>query len=153
MDRFLSNFVHNIDAKGRVSVPAAFRQVIVARGIRELFAMRSLTHPVMDVGGPDLLERFEQKMAEADPLSETYQDLSIFAYGDGTYLKSDAEGRIAMTDFIRSHTGIKDRVVFVGARDYFQLWEPDYFEAYRNEARARLLSARQGQASTARAPE
>jgi MraZ protein len=153
MDRFLSNFVHNIDAKGRVSVPAAFRQVIAARGIRDLFAMRSLTHPVMDVGGPELMERFERRMDAQDPFSEAFQDLSIFAFGDGTYLKFDSEGRIMMTDFIRSHTGIKDRVAFVGARDYFQLWEPDHFEAYRNEARERLLAFRSGAAVSARTPE
>ncbi|MCB8837864.1 division/cell wall cluster transcriptional repressor MraZ [Aurantimonas sp. VKM B-3413] len=142
MDRFLSNFVHNIDSKGRVSVPAAFRQVIAARGIRELFAMRSLTHPVMDVGGPELMERFEKEMDAEDPFAEAFQDLSIFAFGDGAYLKFDSEGRIQVTDFIRSHTGIRDRVAFVGAKDFFQLWEPDYFEAYRNEARSRLLAAR-----------
>ncbi|MEX6504768.1 division/cell wall cluster transcriptional repressor MraZ [Jiella sp. M17.18] len=144
MDRFLSNFVHNIDSKGRVSIPAAFRQVIAARGIRELFTMRSLTHPVMDVGGPELMERFERQMDGEDPFGEAYQDLSIFAFGDGAYLKSDSEGRILVTDFIRTHTGIKDRVAFVGARGFFQLWEPDYFEAYRNEARARLMAARSG---------
>ncbi len=153
MDRFLSNWVNNVDAKGRVSVPAAFRQVIATRGIRELFAMRSLGQPVMDVGGPDLLERFERQMDATSPFSETFQDLSVFAFGDGMYLKFDSEGRITMTDFVRSHTGITDQVAFVGARDFFQLWEPSRFEAYRAEARARLLAARGLVGTSAGSPE
>ena len=153
MDWFLSNYVNNIDSKGRVSVPASFRQLIAARGIRDLFAMRSLSLPVMEVGGPDLLERFERQMDTQDPFSEAYQDLALFAYGDGAYLKFDAEGRIVVTDFIRSHTGITDKVAFVGTRKYFQLWEPARFEAARSEARARLLATSPGGKASAGAPE
>ena len=153
MDRFFASYIHNIDSKGRVSVPAPFRQVIAERGIRDLFAMRSLGLPVMDVGGPDLLERFERQMDQISPLSQTFQDLSVITYGDGTQLKFDAEGRIAMTDFIRSHTGITDQVAFVGGGHFFRLWEPAKFEAYLTEARARILAAQQSETSRASSRE
>ncbi|KAB0680817.1 division/cell wall cluster transcriptional repressor MraZ [Aureimonas leprariae] len=142
MDRFLSNSVLGIDAKGRVSIPSGFRQVMAARGFRDFYGMQSLGDPAIDVGGSDLLERYESRMSAEDPLGETYADLSLLAYGDGTFLKVDPEGRITVTDFIRSHTGIADRVAFVGRNQFFQLWEPDRFEAHRAEARARLLAAR-----------
>ncbi|TIS64524.1 MAG: transcriptional regulator MraZ, partial [Mesorhizobium sp.] len=35
MDRFLSNAINRIDAKGRVSVPAHFRSVVQKRGYAE----------------------------------------------------------------------------------------------------------------------
>lgn len=142
MDRFLSNAVNNVDAKGRVSVPAGFRQVLTGRGFKELYALQSIGQPAIDVGGIDLLERYEARMSAEDPFGETFADMSLFAYGDGAFLKFDAEGRITVTDFIRTHTGIRDKVVFVGRNDFFQLWEPDQFEAHRAEARARLLAMR-----------
>jgi MraZ protein len=142
MDRFLSNAVNNIDAKGRVSVPAAFRQVLAQRGFAELYGMQSLGTPAIDVGGMDLLQRYEQRMETEDPFSEAYADMSLFTYGDGAFLKFDAEGRITVNDFIRSHTGITDKVTFVGRNTFFQLWEPSRFEAHRAEARARLLAMR-----------
>ncbi|MBO0902583.1 division/cell wall cluster transcriptional repressor MraZ [Jiella sonneratiae] len=138
MDRFLSSYVHNVDAKGRVSVPSQFRNVIERRGIRELFAMRALSQPAINVGGPEMMEHFERQMAALDPFSDLYQEMALYAYGDGAYLKTDSEGRIQMTDFIRSHTGIADRVTFVGLKDTFQLWEPDRFEAVRGALRDRL---------------
>ena len=56
MDRFLSNAVHRIDAKGRVSVPAHFRAVVARRGYSELYALRALDMPALDVGGLDLFD-------------------------------------------------------------------------------------------------
>lgn len=153
MDWFLSHYVHNVDSKGRVSVPGAFRQVIAARGVRDLFAMRSLTKPAMDVGGPDLLERYEKLMQAEDPLGDAFQDLMIFTYGDGAFLKFDSEGRITVTDFIRSHTGIEDKVLFMGAGKSFQLWEPGRFEAARDAARATLRGGPLAGARSAGTPE
>ncbi|SJZ63910.1 division/cell wall cluster transcriptional repressor MraZ [Consotaella salsifontis] len=138
MDRFLSNAVNNIDSKGRVSVPAIFRQVLAQRADPQLYALQSIAHPAIDVGGMDLLQRYEDRMKAEDPFSETFADMSLFTYGDGAFLKFDSEGRITVTDFIRTHTGITDRVAFVGRNDFFQLWEPSQFEAHRAQARARL---------------
>lgn len=153
VERFLSNAINNIDAKGRVSVPAHFRQVLAGRGVRELYALQAIGHPAIDVGGVDLLERYEARMAAEDPFGEDYADMSLFAYGDGAFLKFDGEGRIMVTDFIRSHTGITDRVAFVGRNHFFQLWEPSQFEAYRAEARARLTARRQGRGAFESTPE
>ncbi|MBC8129324.1 MAG: division/cell wall cluster transcriptional repressor MraZ [Rhizobiaceae bacterium] len=147
MDRFLSNAVNNVDAKGRVSVPAAFRQILTQRGFNELYGMQALGDPAIDVGGMDLLERYEQRLAAEDPFSESYADMSLFTYGDGAFLKFDQEGRITVNDFIRSHTGITDKVTFVGRNTFFQLWEPQRFEAHRAEARARLMAMRKATAS------
>jgi MraZ protein len=152
MDRFLSNSVNNIDAKGRVSVPAAFRQILAQRGFQELYAMQSLGTPAIDVGGMDLLQRYEQRLEAEDPFSEAYADMSLFTYGDGAFLKFDQEGRITVSDFVRTHTGITDKVTFVGRNTFFQLWEPSQFEAHRAEARARLLAMR-GVSASKGAPE
>ena len=51
MDRFLSSAVNRIDAKGRVSVPAPFRAVVQKRGYQDLYALRALDVPALDVGG------------------------------------------------------------------------------------------------------
>ncbi|WFP66064.1 MULTISPECIES: division/cell wall cluster transcriptional repressor MraZ [unclassified Mesorhizobium] len=144
MDRFLSNAVNRIDAKGRVSVPAHFRAVVQKRGYAELYALRCLDLPAMDVGGLDLLDRYEQRIALEDPFLQTADDMSFFCHGDGTFLKLDQDGRITMTDFIREHTGISNEVAFVGRGNFFQIWEPGRLAAYGAQARARLLQLRQG---------
>jgi MraZ protein len=143
MDRFLSSAVNRIDAKGRVSVPAHFRSVLQKRGFSDLYALRALDVAALDVGGPDLLDRYEQRIALEDPFLQTADDMSFFCHGDGAFLKLDQDGRITVSDFIREHTGITTDVAFVGRGHFFQIWEPERFSGYRAEARARLLKLRQ----------
>ncbi|HMM62841.1 MAG TPA: division/cell wall cluster transcriptional repressor MraZ [Mesorhizobium sp.] len=144
MDRFLSSAVNRIDAKGRVSVPAHFRAVLQKRGYTELYALRCLDVPAMDVGGLDLLDRYEQRIAQEDPFLQTADDMSFFCHGDGMFLKLDQDGRITMNDFIRAHTGIATEAAFVGRGTFFQIWEPARLAEYGAQARARLLQLRQG---------
>lgn len=144
MNRFLSSAVNRIDAKGRVSVPAHFRTVVQSRGYSELYAIRQLDIPALDVGGLDLLDRYEERIGQEDPFLQTADDMSFFVHGDGGFLKLDQDGRITVTDFIREHTGITTDVAFVGRGNFFQIWEPEKLAAYGAEVRARLLQLRQG---------
>jgi MraZ protein len=139
MDRFLSSAVNRIDAKGRVSVPAHFRSVIAKKGHQELYALRALDQPALDVGGLDLLDRFEQRIAQEDPFLQAADDMSYFIHGDGAFLKLDQDGRITVSDFIREHTGIGPEVAFVGRGTFFQMWEPSKLELHARKVRERLL--------------
>ena len=145
MDRYLSNAVNRIDQKGRVSVPAHFRAVLAKRSEGDLYALRALDIPALDVGGLDLLDRYEARIAREDPFAQAADDMSFFCHGDGAFLKLDGDGRITVTDFMREHTGIGTEVAFVGRGQFFQMWEPARFHAYREEARARLSRSRGNQ--------
>jgi MraZ protein len=138
----LSSAVNRIDAKGRVSVPAHFRSVLQKRGYADLYALRALDVAALDVGGMDLLDRYEQRIAQVDPFLQTADDMSFFCHGDGAFLKLDQDGRITVNEFIREHTGITSDVAFVGRGQFFQIWEPRQLDAYRAEARERLLKLR-----------
>jgi len=142
MDRFLSSSVNRIDAKGRVSVPAHFRSVVQKRGYTELYALRCLDQPAMDVGGLDLLDRYEQRIAQEDPFLQTADDMSFFCHGDGMFLKLDQDGRITVTDQIRAYTGISTDIAFVGKGRCFQIWEPERFRAHSEAALERLRGIR-----------
>lgn len=149
MDRFLSNAINRIDAKGRVSVPARFRTILQQRGLVDLYAMRSLDNPALIAGGMDLLERLEARLGEFDPFSSEADDMAYHIHGDGAFLKVDGDGRITVTEFLRDHTGITDSVAFVGMGHYFQIWEPEKFQAYQSAALARLKNARKSQTQAA----
>ena len=110
---------------------------------KELYALRALDVPALNVGGTDLLLAYEKKLAELDPFSQEADDLSFFLYGDGMFLKLDSDGRIMVTDAMRAHAGLEDQVAFVGRGRFFQIWSPDALAQYSNQARARLLKARQ----------
>jgi MraZ protein len=149
LDRFLGHVTNKIDAKGRVSVPAHFRSIIQQAGHAELYALRSLRLPALEVGGPDFLDRYEQRLAGEDPFREEAQDWAFYLHADGTFLKLDQDGRITINDFIREHTDIAGEVTFAGAMTHFQMWRPERFEAHRAAVRERLASQRDGVAQVA----
>lgn len=142
MERFLSSAINRIDAKGRVSVPAHFRAVLAKRGCAELYGLRALETPTIDCGGADLLDLYEKRIALEDPFLQTADDMSFFVHGDGAFLKLDPEGRIAVTDFVRAHTGITDDAAFVGRGAFFQIWEPNRLRDHAEAVRARLIQLR-----------
>ncbi|PJR15195.1 division/cell wall cluster transcriptional repressor MraZ [Sinorhizobium meliloti] len=135
MNRFLSHVTNRIDAKGRVSVPSAFRAVLLEAGVRELYCFQDFVFPAISVGGPELLDRFEKQMAAEDPFSDAANEMSLLVHGGGVYVKLDPEGRLMVTDFIRDFAGISNDVTFVGRGDHFQLWDPQAFARAQAEAR------------------
>ncbi len=143
MDRFVSSAVNRIDAKGRVSVPAHFRSVLQQRGYLELYALAALDVPALDVGGMDLLDRYEERMAREDPFLQLADDMSFHVHGNSAFLKLDRDGRIAVTDFVRQQTGITGEVAFLGRGNFFQIWHPDKLAVQAASVRERLLKLRQ----------
>jgi MraZ protein len=135
MNRFLSHATQRIDAKGRVSVPSAFRAVMSALDIRELYCFQDFVFPAISAGGPELLNRFEKQIALEDPLSVQANQMSLLVHGGGVFMKLDQEGRLVVTDFIRDFTGITSEVTFVGRADHFQLWAPQAFLEAQASAR------------------
>ena len=124
-------------------MPAHFRAVVQRRGYQELYALKALDRPALDVGGLDLLDRYEERIAMEDPFLQTADDMSYFVHGDSDFLKLDQDGRITVTDFIRDHTGITTEVAFVGRGTFFQMWEPSQLADYGAQVRERLMKLRQ----------
>lgn len=135
MNRFLSNATNRIDAKGRVSVPAAFRAVLTRLDIHELYCLQDFAFPAISVGGPDLLDHYERQIEALDPFSEEANRLSLLVHGGGVFTRLDGEGRLMVSEFIRSFTGVTTDVAFVGRGRHFQLWDPKTFEETASAAR------------------
>src|SRR6516164_2576058 len=61
--RFLSHFTHRFDAKGRISIPAPFREVLAKHGFGGIYSCPSLDLPALDCGGHALLAEIEALLA------------------------------------------------------------------------------------------
>ena len=151
MDRFVSNFTNRLDAKGRVSIPASFRAVLARDGYDGLCVLPALDHPVLDAGGNALFAEIDRLLEGLAPYSAERDEISTALLGTSEVLKVDAEGRVILTDSLKSYAGIKDQVTFVGHGHKFQIWEPETFRVHLEEARAkaRELRRRIGEGRTA----
>ena len=152
MDEFVSTFTNRLDAKGRVSIPAPFRAVLAVDGFDGLYCCPTLDQQAFDAGGNRLRQVIGASLANFEPFSDDHELLSTTLIGDSEILKIDQDGRVVLSDTIKAHAGIADRVTFVGQGYKFQLWEPGRFAAYREEAKNRLRDLRKRLAPGHRAP-
>jgi MraZ protein len=142
MDRFVSNMTLRLDAKGRVSVPASYRQVLARDGFDGLYCYPSLGAPALDAGGNSLLAEIEQLITDFPPYSDEREQFSVALYGTSETLKFDGEGRVILTDRLKEHAGITEAVAFVGVGHKFQIWEPERFRAHLTEATGKVHALR-----------
>jgi MraZ protein len=143
MDRFVSNYTLRLDAKGRVSIPASFRQVLARDGFDGLYLYPALDRPAIDAGGNALLAEIEQLIASYPPYSEERESLSTALYGTSETLSFDGEGRVILNERLRTHAGIASAVAFVGLGHKFQIWEPERLRAQLAEATETVRALKQ----------
>ena len=134
MDRFVSHYVQRLDAKGRVSVPAAFRAVLARDGFDGLYCYPAVDRPALDAGGNALLAEIEALMTGFHPFSDQRERFSLALYGTSETLKIDTEGRVVLSENLKTHAGISDGLTFVGLGHKFRIWEPSRFRAELAEA-------------------
>ena len=140
MSGFVSHNKNRLDAKGRVSVPAPFRQTLSRDGFEGLYCFPSLHQMAVDAGGHQLVAEIQKRLDGLDTLTEDHDALSTALFGASETLKIDADGRVMLSDMIREHAGVTDQITFVGQGYKFQLWEPERFRAHRADAQKRAMS-------------
>ena len=143
MDRFVSHYLLRLDTKGRVSVPAPFRAVLARDGFAGLYCYPALDRPALDAGGNALLAEIEALVAGFSPYSNQREQFSLALYGTSETLNFDGEGRVVLTDTLKTHAGITDTVIFAGLGHKFRIWEPSHFRAELAEATEKVRAFKQ----------
>ena len=142
---FVSTYTNKLDAKGRVSIPASFRQILAQQEMGALYCIPSFVSPSLEAFGNTLLNQFQQRLDKYDPLfSENYDDEAQAVLAAAQSLNFDDEGRVRLPDDLIAHAGITERVVFVGLGQKFQMWDPARFEPVQRERIARARALRNG---------
>jgi MraZ protein len=154
MDLFVSNYTLRLDAKGRVSIPAPYRAVLARDGFEGLYCYPTLDRPALDAGGNALLKEIESLVGRFPPYSDEREDFSAALYGTSETLKIDGEGRVILSDSLKTHAEIAEAVAFVGLGHKFQIWEPERFRAQLAEAteKVRALKKQLGSRMAAQDP-
>lgn len=121
-------------------MPASFRAIL--SGQNSLYVLLSVDHPVAEAGGTGFMQSNQARLAQMDPLSPEYEYWSFVLEGEASELKIDGDGRIILTDNILAHTSITDSAVFFGRGHFFQIWQPENFDRYRQIVRENVRKMR-----------
>ena len=138
MSLFLSSFTNKLDAKGRVSVPSAFRTAAAAENFAGVVLFRSFTGACIEGMTMSRMEKMADATDQMDLFDEKMDELTAMLFADARQLAFDVTGRIVLPPDLLAHAGIKDEAVFVGRGKSFQIWEPAAFQKMQTESLSKL---------------
>jgi MraZ protein len=142
---FISTMTGTLDAKGRVCIPAPFRDVLTAQNTAGVYICPSFAEPALEGFGEEVLQEFHQRLAQEDPFFSQATDDKVFAVlSMSQLLPRDENGRVRLPDEFVAHAGLKDRVTFVGMGRKFQIWDSERFAPVQAERLKRALAQRTG---------
>jgi MraZ protein len=120
---FLGRYQHTIDDKGRLIIPARYRELL-ERGafVTQGFECNLM---VMTADAFDQLYANVNRMSLTDP---TARDLKRFIFSSAEKVEVDKIGRILLPQYLRSLAQLENDVSLVGVGDYFEIWSPALWE-------------------------
>ena len=124
----MGEYHHNIDDKGRLIIPAKFREelgqnFIVARGLEKCLYVYS---------EPE----WNNLVAKLKTLPFTKKDVRIFTrsfFSGATECEFDKQGRINITSPLVSYAGLTSKCVIIGANDRLEIWAEDSWNNFFEE--------------------
>lgn len=149
---FISTVPGSLDSKGRVCIPATYRHILAAQNTIGVYVCPSFIDGALDAFGQSLLDSITARLAAQDPFfSASFDDEATALIARTQALPIDENGRVRIPDPMIEHAGLKDKIVFVGKAQKFQIWDADAYAPIEADAlarvKARMERARSGEAS------
>ena len=141
MGLFLSSYENRLDTKGRVSVPAAFRSSLTNENFSGVVLYRSFKHNCIEGLSMSRMEKMANATDKMGVFDDDLDDLSALLFADARPLQFDVTGRIMIPNELLKHANIKNRALFVGRGNSFQIWNPDDFAKTQQKSMTKLRNA------------
>ncbi len=128
---FLGRYEYQLDEKGRVSLPAAFRRE--ADGDR--FVLLQWEAPALTLFPESAWEGVKSRLLEFRRHQPEARDYVRWISSNAMEVSPDKQGRILVPAWLQESASLNGRVLLIGAIDRIELWNPDSFsEAVQNRA-------------------
>ena len=130
---FLSGtFEHTLDAKGRVTLPARYREHFQRGAVLVRFPGGE---PCVYVYHPDTWARFDAKYLEPLNVFESKADewRARAIYMNQDTVEPDGQGRVLLSARQIKEVDLSGKVTIIGARDHLEIWNPDTFATRQQE--------------------
>lgn len=132
--KFLGSHLYQLDDKGRVALPAAFRREAKEQRFVLLQAYRPALALYPESSWSEVEERL-QDLLRHRPESRGYV-LSITA--SAVEVVPDSQGRILIPTRLKEAAELGTQALLVGALDKIEIWSPDRFESMMREESTRF---------------
>lgn len=124
----IGEYHHNIDEKGRLIIPAKFREEIgerfvVTKGLDGCLFVYSLVE----------WEKIVNKLKKLPFTKKDSRVFSRFFLASATVCEFDRQGRINLMNSLTLYAGLKKECAIIGVNDRLEIWDLDKFNNLMKE--------------------
>ncbi len=119
---FLGRYQHSIDDKGRLIIPARYRELL-SNGA---FITQGFDGNLM-VLTTETFNAISQNIRGMSITDARARLLKRLLYSSGEQVDVDRAGRILLPQFLRQAAGLDGEVVIVGVGEHFEIWSSEHW--------------------------
>ena len=119
---FMSEYNHTLDTKGRLIIPAKFRETL-----GEEFVISKGMDGCLFVYAGDDWNAFEQKLTSLPLINKEARQFARFFLAGAATVEVDKQGRILLPAALREFAGLEKDVVLVGVGSRVEIWSKERY--------------------------
>ncbi|NLP37505.1 MAG: division/cell wall cluster transcriptional repressor MraZ [Firmicutes bacterium] len=125
---FMGEYQHVLDAKGRMIMPARFREelgerFVITRGLDNCLFVYPLSEWTL----------LEQKLKTLPFTRSDARAFMRFFFSGAAECELDKQGRILIPNNLRDHAKLKKDVVVIGVSNRVEIWSQEVWDQYSEE--------------------
>jgi MraZ protein len=116
---FLGQYEHTIDDKGRLTIPARYRDLLPDGAyVTQGFDRNLIVLP------PALYEQLSKRISSLSLTEPSARLLRRLMFSSAEKVDVDKSGRILIPLFLRQNASLETAAMVVGSGDFFEIWSP-----------------------------
>lgn len=125
---FFGTYTPKLDDKGRLFLPAKFREelaggLVVTRGQERCLTVWSME----DFG------RLTERLRQAPITNKGTRDYVRMLFAAASQEVPDKQGRIGIPSLLREYASLRKDVMVIGAMNRIEIWDPESWQRYSEE--------------------
>lgn len=125
---FMGEYQHRIDTKGRLIVPAKFREAL-----GEAFIVTKGLDQCLFVYPKEEWKIFEEKLRLLPLTNTDARKFVRFFFAGAAECEVDNQGRINLPGHLRDYAALKSDIVSIGVNNRVEIWNKEKWKEYNEE--------------------
>ena len=134
-------YEHTVDTKGRLSIPAKYREVLLGKGDPRLIITNFLVSSkrCLDVYPLDEWTALEEAVRQRPKFDPNMVRFQTYYLGGAMECEVDTHGRILIPPTLRKYADLKRDVMLVSAGEKFRIWDKDAWDKVFTESEEQFM--------------
>jgi len=126
--KFMGEYNHSLDSKGRLIVPSKFRDLLGD----EFYVTKGLD-PCLVAYTPEKWQEVLDSLEDQLPTNfRNGREMRRYLIGGSAEVEIDKQGRVLIPGNLRQFAHLEKNLVLVGAGDYFEIWDEQAWQQINN---------------------